>query len=94
MKELAGIFKLSCLILAVILFGIIPFLPKAAAYSDFLFANVLGLPFNSGAVTFGAPSGHTWIVSCLGPQKPGPPGCAKELNENAARASIKTIFFI
>ena len=52
MKELCGIFILSCLILALILFGIIPLLPKAAAYSDLLFVNVFGLPFNSGAVTF------------------------------------------
>ena len=51
-KELCGIFIISCLILAAILFGIIPLLPKAAAYTDLLFVNVLGLPFNSGAVTF------------------------------------------
>ena len=50
--QLAGIFILSCLILAGILFGIIPLLPKAAAYSDLLFVNVFGLPFNSGAATF------------------------------------------
>ncbi|MBR2063656.1 MAG: DUF2723 domain-containing protein [Bacteroidales bacterium] len=50
--ELCGIFILSCLILAVVLFGIIPLLPKAAAYTDLLFVNVFGLPFNSGAVTF------------------------------------------
>ena len=52
LKELCGIFMLSCMILAGILFGIIPFLPKAAAYTDLLFVNVLGLPFNSGAITF------------------------------------------
>ena len=51
-KELCGIFILSCLILAAILFGIIPFLPKAAAYTDLFFVNVFGLPFNSGAITF------------------------------------------
>lgn len=51
-KELCGIFILSCLILAAILFGIIPFLPKAAAYTDLLFVNIFGLPFNSGAITF------------------------------------------
>ena len=50
--ELCGIFILSCLILAAVLFGIIPLLPKAAAYADLLFVNVFGLPFNSGAVTF------------------------------------------
>ncbi len=52
LKQLCGIFVLSCAILATILFGIIPFLPKAAAYTDLLFVNVFGLPFNSGAVTF------------------------------------------
>ena len=52
LKELCGIFAFSCMILAAILFGIIPFLPKAAAYTDLLFVNVLGLPFNSGAITF------------------------------------------
>ena len=52
LKELCGIFMISCLILAAILFGIIPLLPKAAAYTDLLFVNVFGLPFNSGAVTF------------------------------------------
>ena len=51
-KELCGIFILSCLILAAILFGIIPLLPKAAAYTDLIFVNVFGLPFNSGAITF------------------------------------------
>ena len=51
-KELCGIFILSCLILAVILFGIIPFLPMAAAYTDLLFVNFFGLPFNSGAIAF------------------------------------------
>ena len=52
LKQLCGIFILSCVILAAILFGIIPLLPKAAAYTDLLFVNVLRLPFNSGAVTF------------------------------------------
>ncbi len=52
LKELCGIFILSCLILVAILLGIIPLLPKAAAYTDLLFVNVFGLPFNSGAVTF------------------------------------------
>ena len=52
LRQLCGIFVLSCMILAAILFGIIPFLPKAAAYTDLLFVNVFGLPFNSGAITF------------------------------------------
>ena len=50
--QLCGIFLLSCIILAAILFGLIPLIPKAAAYSDLFFVNILGLPFNSGAVTF------------------------------------------
>ena len=52
LKALCGISVISCMILALILFGIIPTLPKAAAYTDLLFVNVFGLPFNSGAVTF------------------------------------------
>ena len=46
------IFLLSVVILAVILFGIIPYLPKFAAYFDLFFVNYLGLPFNSGAIFF------------------------------------------
>ena len=52
LKELAGIFILSCIILAALLFGLIPGLPKLAAYADLLFVNVFGLPFNSGAIFF------------------------------------------
>lgn len=48
----AGIFAVGAAILAVVLFVIIPVLPKAAAYVDLLFVNVFGLPFNSGAVFF------------------------------------------
>ena len=51
-KEYIMIFLVSVVILAVILFGIIPYLPKIAAYFDLFFVNTLGLPFNSGAVFF------------------------------------------
>ena len=51
-KQYLLIFLLSVVILAVILFGIIPYLPKFAAYFDLFFVNVLGLPFNSGAIFF------------------------------------------
>ncbi|MDY4481470.1 MAG: DUF2723 domain-containing protein [Candidatus Cryptobacteroides sp.] len=47
-----GIFALSCVILAVILFLIIPYVPKLAAYFDLLFVNVFNLPYNTGAVFF------------------------------------------
>lgn len=47
-----GVLCISALILAVILWGIIPYLPKAAAYVDLLFVNSFGLPYNSGAVVF------------------------------------------
>lgn len=47
-----GVFLLSCVILATILWGIIPGLPKLAAYFDLLFVNVFKLPFNSGAAVF------------------------------------------
>ena len=52
LKEYVMIFLVSVVILAVILFGIIPYLPKIAAYFDLFFVNTLGLPFNSGAVFF------------------------------------------
>ena len=50
--EYVKIFLVSVVILAVILFVIIPYLPKVAAYFDLFFVNTLGLPFNSGAAFF------------------------------------------
>ena len=50
--EYVKIFAVSVIILAVILFGIIPYLPKLAAYFDLFFVNGLELPFNSGAAFF------------------------------------------
>ena len=50
--EYVKIFAVSIIILAIILFGIIPYLPKLAAYFDLFFVNSLGLPFNSGAAFF------------------------------------------
>ncbi len=47
-----GVLMLSGVILAVVLYGIIPLLPKFAAWFDLLFVNVFGLPFNSGALVF------------------------------------------
>ena len=47
-----GVFAVSALILAVVLWGIIPYLPKIAALFDLLFVNVLNLPFNTGAAFF------------------------------------------
>ena len=52
LKEYFLIFLVSVIILAVILFGIIPYLPKFAAYFDLFFVNALGLPFNTGAAFF------------------------------------------
>ncbi len=51
-REFVKIFAVSVVILAVILYGIIPYLPKTAAYFDLFFVNVLGLPFNTGAAFF------------------------------------------
>lgn len=51
-KDYFKIFLIGVLILAIILFGIIPLLPKAAAYVDLFFVNILGLPYNSGAAFF------------------------------------------
>ena len=50
--ENCRIFLVGVLILALIYFIFIPFLPKLAAYVDLFFVNVLGLPYNSGAVFF------------------------------------------
>ncbi len=47
-----GVFALSAVILAAILWGIIPYIPKIAAVFDLLFVNTFGLPFNSGAAFF------------------------------------------
>ena len=46
------IFLVGVVILAVILFMIIPWLPKLAAYFDLFFVNVLGLRYNTGAAFF------------------------------------------
>ena len=51
-REYLKIFLVSVVILAVILFGIIPYLPKIAAGVDRFFVNSLGLPFNTGAALF------------------------------------------
>lgn len=51
-RELVKIFLVGIAILALILFVIIPWLPKMAAYCDLFFVNVLGLPYNTGAAFF------------------------------------------
>jgi len=51
-KSCFGVLCVSGAILAVILFGIIPFLPKFAAFFDRIFVNGFGLGFNSGAAFF------------------------------------------
>lgn len=51
-KRTIAVLALSGVILAVILYGIIPYLPKIAAYVDLFFVNVLGLPMNMGAALF------------------------------------------
>ena len=51
-KELLKIFLVGVVILSLVLFIIIPWIPKLAAYSDLFFVNVLGLPYNSGAAFF------------------------------------------
>ena len=50
--ELLKILVIGVAIFSLILFVIIPLLPKAAAYVDLLFVNVFGLPINSGAAFF------------------------------------------
>ena len=51
-KQLAGIFLLSAVIVGVLFFILIPYMPKLAAYFDLFFVNVLHLPVNSGAAFF------------------------------------------
>lgn len=46
------VFLISVVILAAILYGIIPFLPLTAAYIDLFSVNVLNLPMNVGASLF------------------------------------------
>ena len=50
--EYVKIFLVSVVILAIILFMMIPWIPKLAAYFDLVFVNAFGLPYNSGAAFF------------------------------------------
>ena len=50
--EYVKIFLLSIVILGLLFFVIIPYLPKWAAYTDLFFVNGLGLPYNTGATFF------------------------------------------
>nr|MCR4860780.1 DUF2723 domain-containing protein [Bacteroidales bacterium] len=50
--ELVKILLVGVVILALLVFLFIPYLPKLAAYFDLFFVNVLGLPYNSGAAFF------------------------------------------
>ena len=50
--ELVKILLIGVLILALLVFIVVPYLPKLAAYFDLFFVNVLGLPYNSGAAFF------------------------------------------
>ncbi|MBQ2525831.1 MAG: DUF2723 domain-containing protein [Bacteroidales bacterium] len=52
LKQCFGFFLLSVVILGLLVFMIIPYLPKIAAYVDLFFVNTLGLPVNSGAAFF------------------------------------------
>lgn len=51
-KRTVWVLILSAVILAAILYGIIPYLPKLAAYVDLFFVNVLNTGFNVGATLF------------------------------------------
>ena len=50
--ELVKIMLVGAVILGLLVFLFIPYLPKLAAYFDLFFVNVLGLPYNSGAAFF------------------------------------------
>lgn len=45
-------FLVGCLILGIVQFGIIQYLPIFASQFELLFVNSLGMPFNSGAIVF------------------------------------------
>jgi len=51
-KGIIGVFCLSVVILAIILFGIIPYLPRVAAFVDRIFVNGFGAKYNVGASIF------------------------------------------
>lgn len=51
-KGIFYVLVVSALILGFVLFGVIPYLPKIAAWFDLLFVNGFSLPFNSGAAFF------------------------------------------
>ena len=50
--EYVKIFIVGVIILALVLFVVIPLMPKVAAYFDLFFVNTLGLPYNTGAAFF------------------------------------------
>ena len=50
--ELVKIMLVGCVILALLVFLFVPYLPKVAAYFDLFFVNTLGLPYNTGAAFF------------------------------------------
>ena len=50
--ELVKIMLVGVVILALLVFLFVPYLPKLAAYFDLFFVNTLGLPYNSGAAFF------------------------------------------
>ncbi len=50
--ELVKVLLVGVVILGLLVFLFIPYLPKLAAYFDLFFVNTLGLPYNSGAAFF------------------------------------------
>ena len=50
--ELLKIFFIGILIIGILVFFFVPYLPKIAAYFDLFFVNVLHLPYNTGAAFF------------------------------------------
>lgn len=66
-----GIFMVGVVILGVLNFIVIPYLPKLAAYFDLFFVNTLGLPFNTGAVFFVAAAFTSCFVALFKTMKKG-----------------------
>ena len=50
--EYVKILAVSVVILGFVLFFMVPYIPKIAAYFDLFFVNTLGLPYNTGATFF------------------------------------------
>ena len=56
-------FLAGCVVLGVVQFGIIQYLPIFASHFELLFVNSLGMPFNSGAISFIVLLGAVFVLA-------------------------------